>query len=49
MSVNYQKYKAMSQEQLARAIEDRVVSVEYLNWLGISGPGARLREIAASC
>lgn len=45
MSVNYDKYKAMSQEQLQKAIDDRKVTVAYLNWLGITGPGKQLREI----
>lgn len=45
MSVNYDRYKKMSPEQLQRAIDDRVVTIEYLNWLGITGPGKQLREL----
>jgi hypothetical protein len=45
MSFYYDKYKAMNEEQLQKAIDDRVVTVEYLGWLGISGPGKKLREI----
>jgi hypothetical protein len=46
MSVNYDKYKAMSQEQLQKAINERTVTLAYLNWLGITGPGKQLQEIA---
>ena len=45
MSVNYDKYKAMTPERLQKAIDDREVSLEYLGWLGIRGPGAQLREL----
>jgi hypothetical protein len=44
MSANYTKYRSMSKAQLAKAIADRKVTLEYLNWLGISGPGKELRE-----
>lgn len=44
MSVNYDKYKAMTHERLQRAIDDHKVTVEYLNWLGIAGPGKMLRD-----
>jgi hypothetical protein len=46
MSVNYDKYSAMSEEQLQKAIDERKVTREYLAWLGIVGPGRQLREIA---
>ena len=46
MSHSYDKYRAMSPEQLQKAIDDRRVSVEYLTWLGIVGPGQQLREVA---
>lgn len=45
MSVNYAKYKAMSDEQLQQALDTHKVSLEYLNWLGITGKGKMLREI----
>ena len=44
MSTNYRKYKAMSPDQLQKAIDDRQVTPEYLNWLGIRGRGQQLRE-----
>jgi hypothetical protein len=46
MSVNYDKYKAMSPAQLQAAIDNRTVTKEYLSWLGITGGGQQLREIA---
>lgn len=45
MSRSYDKYKAMTSEQLQKAITDRKVTFEYLNWLGITGPGKKFREI----
>ena len=45
MSRNYDKYKAMSDEQLAKEVNDRKVSIEYLSWLGVTGKGALLRNI----
>ena len=48
MSSNYDRYKALSPEQLQRLIDERKVTVEYLNWLGITGKGALLRSIAKS-
>jgi len=34
LSYNYKKYRAMSEAQLQQAIDDRKVTLEYLNWLG---------------
>lgn len=45
MSFNYNKYKAMSRQQLQKAVSDRKVTVEYLIWLGILGPGKQIRGI----
>lgn len=45
MSVNYERYKAMSEAQLQKAIDERQVTREYLGWLGITGPGKKLRDI----
>tara|TARA_Y100001947_G_scaffold151873_1_gene152727 strand:+ start:215 stop:370 length:156 start_codon:yes stop_codon:yes gene_type:complete len=45
MSKNYDKYRAMSDQQLQKAIDDRKVTPEYLNWLGITGQGKCLRNI----
>jgi hypothetical protein len=44
MSKNYDKYKKKTPEQLQRAIDERIVTTEYLDWLGIVGPGAQLRN-----
>lgn len=44
MSANYKKYKAMTDEQLQAAIDKRAVTVSYLNWLGITGPGKQLSD-----
>jgi hypothetical protein len=44
---SYNKWRALTPEQLQRAIDDRKVTVEYLTWLGIAGPGKQLREIIA--
>jgi bacterioferritin-associated ferredoxin len=41
----YDRYKAMTDEQIQKAIDDGTVSVEYLNWLGITGNGKLAREI----
>tara|TARA_R110000782_G_scaffold269050_2_gene366453 strand:+ start:627 stop:938 length:312 start_codon:yes stop_codon:yes gene_type:complete len=46
MSYYYDKYKSMSAEKLQKAIDERVVTVQYLNWLGISGQGMQLRELS---
>lgn len=46
MSVNYDKYKAMTPEQLQRCIDNGDVTRQYLGWLGITGAGKTLREIA---
>lgn len=46
MSVNYTKYKSMTDDQLQKAIDNRKVTIEYLNWLGITGAGKQLRRIA---
>jgi hypothetical protein len=35
---NYERYSTMSPAQLQKAIDDGVVFVEYLNWLGIPVP-----------
>lgn len=44
MSHNYDKYKAMSPEQLQEAVDSRKVTTEYLSWLGITGSGQVLRN-----
>lgn len=48
MSYNYDKYKAMSPQQLQKEIDKGKVTVKYLNWLGITGPGKTLREVATA-
>jgi hypothetical protein len=48
MSANYDKYRAMTPEQLQKAIDERQVTIQYLNWLGIKGPGEDVRRILAS-
>lgn len=45
MSYNYDRYSKMTPEQLQRAIDDRQVTVEYLNWLGVLGKGRLLKNI----
>lgn len=47
MSSNYHKYRSMSEEQLQKAIDDRRVTLQYLNWLGVTGPGKQLREMVS--
>ena len=44
MSSNYEKYKAMSPEQLQEAVDSRKVTTEYLSWLGITGSGKVLKN-----
>lgn len=46
MSYNYDKYRAMTPQQLQRAIDNREVDMGYLSWLGIKGPGEQLRAAA---
>jgi len=43
---NYEKYKSMSPKQLQKALDNREVTPDYLDWLGVSGKGANLRDIA---
>ena len=45
MSVNYDKYKSMTPDQLQKAIDDGTVTRAYLGWLGVIGQGRALREI----
>lgn len=47
MSAMYEKYKKMSEEELQRLIKEGKVTLDYLNWLGIKGPGQELREIVS--
>lgn len=41
---NYDRYKAMSSDQLLKLLKEQKITIEYLNWLGVAGPGKQLRE-----
>lgn len=43
----YDKWKNKTQAELEQAVANREVSWEYLNWLGITGKGAKIRSIVA--